>query len=255
MRSVAVALLVLAVFVTGNAAVSALYPPYKAAIRDFRSEIFGRPSVPDSASKSDPTDAELAHSIERMTAGIDALVASSGPILLPPTLSGATTASGTLSAGTGMMNVGTGTRVTGTLGTGTSAVPPPETETPEYPLSGVLLARLMPDVFPKKIENRGIFDIYIFRGIEYSTYSDEKSKTKAYAFAQSYGVMLSNLKLVPQAYQLNETDTFFDATFFLNSTDKNDTTIRFVTELEGRAIGIETPKAFYPKLKKMLLQK
>ncbi len=251
MRSVAVALLVLAVFFTGNAAVSALYPPYKAALRDFRSEVFGRSSVSDSASKSDPTDAELAHSIERMTAGIDALVASGGPI--PVVLSGATTASGTISAGTGAVHAGTGAMGTG--GISTLPAPPSKEETPEYPLSGVLLARLMPDVFPKKVENRGIFDIYIFRGIEYSTYSDEKTKTKAYAFAQSYGVMLSNLKLVPQAYQLNETDTFFDATFFLNSTDKNDTTIRFVTELEGRAIGIETPKAFYPKLKKMLLQK
>jgi hypothetical protein len=125
----------------------------------------------------------------------------------------------------------------------------------EYPLSGILLARIMPDLFPKKVENRGIFDIYIFRGIEYSTYEDPKSKTKFYAFSESYGVMLSNLKLVPQAYEIRETDTFFDTSFFLNSTAKSDQKIRFVTELEGKAVGVETPKTYYPKLKKLLLQK
>lgn len=113
----------------------------------------------------------------------------------------------------------------------------------------------MPDLFPKKVENRGIFDIYIFRGIEYSTYEDPKSKTKFYAFSESYGVMLSNLKLVPQAYEIRETDTFFDTSFFLNSTAKSDQKIRFVTELEGKAVGVETPKTYYPKLKKLLLQK
>lgn len=112
----------------------------------------------------------------------------------------------------------------------------------------------MPDVFPKKVENKGIFDIHIFRGIEYSTYADEKSKAKFYAFSESYGVMLSNLKLVSPVYGIRETDTFFSETFFLNPTNKKDTNVRFVTELEGKAVGVEVSKAAYPKLKKLLLQ-
>ena len=67
--------------------------------------------------------------------------------------------------------------------------------------------------------------------------------------------MLSNLKLVSNVYTVNETDTFFDATFFLNSTNKRDSAVRFVTSLEGKAVGIEIPKTFYPKLKKLLTKK
>ena len=37
--------------------------------------------------------------------------------------------------------------------------------------------------------------------------------------------------------------------------DQKDTTIRFVTALEGRAIGVEVPSNYYPTLKKMLLKK
>lgn len=251
MRAVSIFLLSLAAVSTIGALATAFHPPYKNALRDLRAKAFPEFSHNEAAVPSDekvpasalsrPGDVELATSIDRMAAGIDALVATagSGGITVPvaPTASGAVT------------------------GTGTKPVPSPslamkpaqEPEEP-YPLPGVLLARLMPDVFPKKIENKGIFDIHIFRSIEYSTYADEKTKAKFYAFSESYGVMLTNLKLVSPVYGIHETDTFFSSTFFLNPTNKKDTTVRFVTELEGRAVGIEVPKAAYPKFKKLLLQ-
>ncbi len=67
--------------------------------------------------------------------------------------------------------------------------------------------------------------------------------------------MLSNLKLVSSVYTINESDTFYDATFYLNATNKKDSTVRFVTSLEGRAIGLEVPKSLYPKIKKLLTKK
>lgn len=242
MRAVSLFLLSLVAVTTVGALATAFYPPYKTALRDLRTKAFpefshvegGAVKSPNSALPR-PGDAELAASIDRMAAGIDALVATSG--------------TGTVSA--------SGYSVASASGiTASGAQVPAQTAQAEqeYPLPGILLARLMPEVFPKKVENKGIFDIHIFRGIGYSTYADEKSKAKFYAFSESYGVMLSNLKLVSPVYGIKETDTFFSSTFFLNSTNKKDSNIRFVTELEGKAVGVEIPKAAYSKLKKLLLQ-
>lgn len=247
MRAVSIFLLTLVAVATVNALATAFYPPYKGALRDLRSKAFPEFSHVENAestktapaSGARPGDAELAASIDRMAAGIDALVATSGTGTVPP------------------VRTGTGTSGTGSAAPAASSgavAPKPQEVEPEYPLPGILLARLMPDVFPKKVENKGIFDIHIFRGIGYSTYADEKTKAKFYAFSESYGVMLSNLKLVSPVYGIRETDTFFSETFFLNPTNKKDTTVRFVTELEGKAVGVEIPKAAYSKLKKLLLQ-
>lgn len=244
MRAVSIFLLTLVAVTIANALAAAFYPPYKSALRDLRSKAFPEFShvadgdVPKPATSAvRPGDVELAASIDRMAAGIDALVATTGTGVLP-SASGSTVSS------------------TGTSSSGSAATPvaAPVSVEPEYPLPGILLARLMPDVFPKKVENKGIFDIHIFRGIGYSTYADEKSKAKFYAFSESYGVMLSNLKLVSPVYGIRETDTFFSETFFLNPTNKKDTTVRFVFQLEGKAVGVEIPKSAYPKLKKLLLQ-
>ncbi len=110
----------------------------------------------------------------------------------------------------------------------------------------------MPKFLPKKIENKGIFDIHIFESIDYTTYVDEKSGVKIFVFNESYTVMRSNLKLISWVYTINETDTFFDASFFLNPTSKNDSRIRFVTALDNHAIGFEMTKSQYTLIKKLL---
>lgn len=243
MRAAAIILLALAVLVTGNFAVSAFYPPYRAYLKEARSNLLASDrTIAPATPPATIGDAELAASIERMTAGIEAIVGSGA----------ASTASGAVSVAS-VIHSGA-VAASGATASGTASVP--NATAPEYPLSGVLLARLMPEVFPKKIENKGIFNIYLFDEDHLlgSTYWDEKSKTKFFVFTESYHTMLTNLKLVPQAYKANETDTFFDSTFFLNSTNKKDASIRFVFELEGKAVGVETPKAYYPKMKKMLLQ-
>lgn len=109
---------------------------------------------------------------------------------------------------------------------------------------------------PKKTENAGFFGIQIMDKLPYNTYIDEKRKIKIYAFSDSYDTILLNMKLTSSVYTLNETDQFFGFTFFLNPTkkDSKDTTVRFVTALEGRAIGVEVPKNYYASFKKMLLK-
>lgn len=92
--------------------------------------------------------------------------------------------------------------------------------------------------------------------LPYSTYLDDKKKLKVYAFQDTYDNVLLNMKLAGNAYTLNETDQFFGFTFFLNPAkkDSKDTTIRFVTAVEGRALGVEVPKNYYSTFKKMLLK-
>lgn len=124
---------------------------------------------------------------------------------------------------------------------------------PDISVSGLFLAKIMPDIDLKKTENKGIFNIYLFNKIPFNTYIDEKKKIKIYAFGETYDTMLANLKLTSSVYKINETDQFFWYTFFLNPTRK-DSIIRFVTAMEWRAIGIEVPKSYYPTLKKMLLK-
>lgn len=76
-------------------------------------------------------------------------------------------------------------------------------------VSGLFLAKIMPDVLLKKTENAGIFNIYLFNKIPFNTYIDEKKKIKVYAFGETYDTMLANLKLTSSVYKINETDQFF----------------------------------------------
>jgi hypothetical protein len=114
----------------------------------------------------------------------------------------------------------------------------------------------MPEITPKKIDNSWFFGIKIMNNIVYNTYFDDKKNIKIYAFNDSYDAIILNMKLASSIYTLNETDQFFWFTTFLNSTkkDSKDTTIRFITALEGRAIGVEVPKNYYSSFKKMLLK-
>lgn len=124
-----------------------------------------------------------------------------------------------------------------------------------YPLSVALEAKLLPEIFSRVSQNKGIFDIRIFTDLKYSTYRSEKNRVNIYAFEQSYPVILSQFKLVSNVYTLRETDTFLDASFFLNPTNKRDTTIRFVTSIGGKAYGFEVPNIYYPRIKKLLTNK
>ncbi|MDD2565720.1 MAG: hypothetical protein PHZ26_04080 [Candidatus Gracilibacteria bacterium] len=121
-------------------------------------------------------------------------------------------------------------------------------------LPGTLVGKLMPKINPKKIENEGVFGIKnekFYEAIKYATYYDEKKKIKIFVFDKSYPDMLSNFKLT-NLYKINEADTFFGYTFFLNPL-KKDLSNRFVTLFEGNAVGFEVEKTNYEILKKSLL--
>ena len=93
----------------------------------------------------------------------------------------------------------------------------------------------------------------IFDTIEYMTYEDKAKKMKVYAFDNEYDYLKTNFKLLENMYKVNETDTFFGYTFFLNPI-KDDGIVRFVTKVDGRSVGVEISKRWYKALKKLLVK-
>ncbi len=240
MRAAALVLLALVIILLLNIVGIFVSPAYKQMMQGFvgtgSHSLVSQP-VLNTADSADLRD--LNTTLDRLTVGLDAL-------------------SGT---GTAIMQVASGSTaslswVTISQPIKTEVVKPtPPPEPPVYPLSIPLQAKLMPDVSVKKVENRGIFDIKIFSNLGYTTYRDDKNKMNIYAFADSYPVLLTNLKLASNVYAVKETDTFFEASFFLNPSNKRDTTIRFVTSIGGKAYGFEVSKIFYTRIKKLLTSK
>jgi len=244
MKAVAISLLVLVLIFLINMVGIFVSPAYKLKIQEVigsRNTISATPDIVSDANRDEVT--KLQQTIEQLTVGIQAL---SGTGIIPVTVSGAVVPTGT--GGVPSVSV-----VPGNLPQAPVVIEKPKPK--EYLLSIPLQAKLMPVVFVKKTENKGIFDIKIYSNLDYSTYRDDKNKLNIYAFADSYSVILANLKLASNVYTVKETDSFFEGSFFLNSTNTKDTTIRFVTSIEGKAYGFELPKAFYPQIKKLLTTK
>lgn len=120
-------------------------------------------------------------------------------------------------------------------------------------LPKLLLLRLVPYVKLQHIPNAGIFGITSFDDkLTYSTYIDNTKHIKMYAFGKDYDNLLANFQLLNTLYNVNQTDTFFGYTFFINPV-KADSTVRFVIKINDSAVAIEVPKAGYADLKKLLL--
>lgn len=212
-------------------------PEYKTWIQ---SKVGTRQSL-EASSLDTPAATKLSNTLDRLSYGIEALSGTGGM-----TQTGATA-----------KPISSGIAASGSVTSQNAVAPivpviPPKPEPTIYPLSVLLQAKMIPDVTPKIVENKGIFDIRIFTSLGYTTYRDDKNRVNIYAFSESYPVILTNLKLVSNVYTIKETDTFFEASFFLNPTNKRDTTIRFVTSIAGKAYGFEIPKIFYTRIKKLL---
>jgi hypothetical protein len=248
MKAAAIALSVLVLAFLVNVVGIFIFPAYKLKIQ----EVVGTkpkveaemPAASNAAYKDDI--AKLQDTIEKLTIGLNAVQTGSiqpagVPATAIPAVTGAVPARPSIGTAAPPANA--------------PVVPTQPPKPKEYALSIPLQAKLMPDVFVKKGDNKGIFDIKIYTNLDYTTYRDDKHKLNIYAFSDSYSVILANLKLASNVYVVKETDSFFEASFFLNSTNAKDTTIRFVTAIEGKAYGFEVPKAYYPRLKKLLTNK
>lgn len=248
MKAAAIALSVLVLAFLANVVGIFVFPAYKLKIQQIAGSKQKIEAEVPAATKVayDDDITKLQDTIEKLTIGLNA-VQTGGiqPVGVPAAAA---------PAGTGAAPVKAGSKAV--VPTANAPAVPVQLPKPkEYLLSIPLQAKLMPDIFVKKTDNKGIFDIKIYTNLDYTTYRDDKNKLNVYAFADSYSVILANLKLASNVYVVKETDSFFEASFFLNSTNAKDTTIRFVTAIEGKAYGFEVPKTYYPRLKKLLTTK
>lgn len=101
------------------------------------------------------------------------------------------------------------------------------------------------------LEAGDIFGFYIFGELEFSTYST--GTARIYAFVDPYYIIERNMKLLDTYFTYNETNTFFDKSFFLNAKE-DDGIVRFVFEYEGAAYGVEILRSEYEGFKRLLLQ-
>lgn len=238
MRTASYILLAIVTIFLVNVVLSFALPGYRNGLIEARTRLLGIAPRPTEILLQEK-DNHLASSLDRIDESIRMLATSTGTVVK--------------STGTGT-SVGSGTASTGTVvNSGVTVAPIAPPTSPDIPISGLFLAKILKEITPKKIDSTGIFDIHIFTKIDYTTYEDAKKKIKIYAFDQNYDTMLKNLKLVSAVYTINESDTFFENTFFLNP-PKDDGIVRFVTTVENRAIGVEVPKRYYPTLKKSLLK-
>ena len=96
-----------------------------------------------------------------------------------------------------------------------------------------------------------IFGFYIFGSLPVSTYST--TYARIYVFDDQYHIIRKNLQVASGFYEINETGTFFDKSFFLNMSEK-DGIVRFVFEHEDTTIGIEILEREYESFKTLLLE-
>lgn len=240
MRTFSYILIALVTVFVLNIALSFSLPAYRNAFVNVRSTLFPfskKAPSQDLAEVKQSENTRLAESLDRIDKHIESLSDAKKTGTGTIALNGAT-ATGTVSASSG------------------SVIPQEEApKEPDIPLSGIFLQKIMPDIMPKKIENKGFFGIQVMGKILYNTYLDEHKRVKIYTFNETYDTLLINMKLTGSVYTLNETDQFFGYTFFLNPVKKDpkDKTVRFITAIEGRAVGVEVPKNYYSTFKKMLL--
>lgn len=117
-----------------------------------------------------------------------------------------------------------------------------------------LVTKLLPKINPLKVENTWVFDIKkdkAFEELKYITYNDSKKRVKVFIFEKSYDELKTLFKS-NTTYKFNESDNFFWYSFYLNPS-KTDIKIRFVTQLEWKAVWFEVYKNNYELLKDSLL--
>jgi hypothetical protein len=236
MRVITYILLTLSCLFAINVFVAASSPSYKTFLQEIKSNII--PGYTSATTQKKRLTAEdirndkLIQSLDRLSEKVEAIQVNSVNNLMQnsgATLSGATNSGATTSTG---------------------IVTPPKPPV-ELTIPGALLARLMPQFLPSKVENVNAFGLKTFDSVGYATFADNKKRLKIYVLDITYDAIKSVFKTNEKNFKMNETDTFFGYTFFLNPT-KKDNLIRFVMFVDGKTIGVETMKNSYPLIKKLL---
>jgi hypothetical protein len=79
-------------------------------------------------------------------------------------------------------------------------------------------------------------------------------RLRMYVFENDYSLIKRNLLLLGALYNFQDTSDFFGKTMFLNDKTGDGQIVRFITEIDGHAVGFEVLRDEYEHLKSLLLQ-
>lgn len=74
-----------------------------------------------------------------------------------------------------------------------------------------------------------------------------------FVFENDYSLIKRNLLLLAPMYNFQDTTDFFGKTMFLNDKTGDGQIVRFITEIDGHAVGFEVLRDEYEHLKSLLL--
>ncbi len=104
--------------------------------------------------------------------------------------------------------------------------------------------------FRKSTQN-DVFGAFIFTFPVEITVAD---RIRMYVFENDYALIRRNLLLLSNLYDFQDTTDFFGKTMFLNDKTGDGQIVRFITEVDGRAVWFEVLRDEYNDLKSLLLQ-
>lgn len=78
-------------------------------------------------------------------------------------------------------------------------------------------------------------------------------RVRMYVFENDYTLIRRNLLLLAPMYNFQDTTDFFGKTMFLNDKNSDGQIVRFITEIDGHAVGFEVLRDEYEHLKSLLL--
>lgn len=103
----------------------------------------------------------------------------------------------------------------------------------------------------RKSTQDDVFGAFIFTFPVEITVAD---RIRMYVFENDYALIRRNLLLLSNLYEFQDTTDFFGKTMFLNDKTGDGQIVRFITEVDGRAVWFEVLRDEYNDLKSLLLQ-
>jgi|GEM_PF-1061108 len=103
----------------------------------------------------------------------------------------------------------------------------------------------------RKSAQQDVFGAFIFDFPVEITVAD---RVRMFVFENDYALIRRNILLLSAMYDFSDTTDFFGKTMFLNDKTGDGSIVRFITEIDGHAVGFEVLRDEYNDLKSLLLQ-
>ena len=250
MRILSHILIGIVILFLGNALLYIAFPGYQHVLRNMKVIIDGKLSgTDDSTDAGDDTSAGMIQTPQTVTTPI---IVTTTKRQLSDVFTTGSTLSGTIT------NSSSGK--TEAIDTGATIAPAP-TDTPV--IGGLRPDIALPPLFLKKTsallhlqktDNTAIFGISPGKPLAYTTYTDDASHIRVFAFDVYPDTVTGSLVGYDSLYTLKKAQVFFGNTVFFNKI-QSDGIIRCLIGLSGRAVAVEMPQAFYPSFRKAITGK